>query len=175
MGLEKLENSSLWLLLWMTKEAQSPSTVWKRASQTIYKYFWVNFPSRLTRVQQMTEKKVCSIKSTEWMLLISDDGKGQERWPERSGRFHKSFVSLKDSVLQVIYQSQNGEGTHTHKQVWYSPCWVHPLGSEERDREREKVGFVIDVSLDNNNSNSTAIQGHAQISSHGAIKIHPLY
>lgn len=51
------------------------------------------------------------------MLLISDDAKGQERCPERSGRFHKSFVSLKDSVFQVIYQSQNGEGAHTHKQV----------------------------------------------------------
>lgn len=118
--------------------------------------------------------KVSSIKSTEWMLLISDDAKGQERCPERSGRFHKSFVSLKDSVFQVIYQSQNGEGAHTHKQVWYSPCWVHPLGSGG-EREKEKVGFVIDVSLDNNNSNSTAIQGHAQISSHAVIKIQPLY
>lgn len=124
---------------------------------------------------------VCYIKSTEWTLFLSANGRGQEQCclesPERSVRFHNPYFSLKDSVFGIIYQSQWGGGTYTHTntQVWYSPCWAHPLGAEERERQKEKEGLGIDVSLDNNNNNSIASQGHAEKSSQGAIKIHPLY
>lgn len=124
---------------------------------------------------------ICYIKSTEWKLFLSADGRGQEQCclesPERSVGFHNPYFSLKDSVFGIIYQSQWGGGTYTHTntQVWYSPCWAHPLGVEERERQKEKEGLGIDVSLDNNNNNSIASQGHAEKSSQGAIKIHPLY
>lgn len=145
-------------------------------------HFWVDCSFKTncdsTKWQRIM---VCYIKSTEWALFHSVNGRGQEQGclesPERSVGFHNPYFSLKDSVFGIIYQSQWGGGTYTHTntQVWYSPCWAHPLGAEERERQKEKEGLGIDVSLDNNNNNSIASQGHAEKSSQGAIKIHLLY